>query len=52
MPIPRYERQEEETASPRFTRAVLMAFGIAALIGLLLGLIWVTAGILGLNRPW
>ena len=52
MPIPRYEREEEETAGPRFTRAVLTAFGIAALIGLLLGLIWVIAGVLGFDRPW
>jgi hypothetical protein len=52
MPIPRYERQEEETATPRFTRAVLKAFGIAALIGLLLGLIWIVAGVVGFNRPW
>jgi hypothetical protein len=46
MPIPRYERELEAGAGPRFRRAFLMAFGIAALIGLLIGIVWVIAGLL------
>lgn len=46
MPIPRYERELEEAAGPRFRRGFLMAFGIAALVGLLIGIIWVIAGLL------
>jgi hypothetical protein len=45
MPIPRYERELEDGAGPRFRRAFVMAFGIAALIGLLIGVGWVIAGI-------
>jgi hypothetical protein len=52
MPIPRYEREEQETASPQFTRAVLMGFGIAALIGLLIGIVWVIAGLLHFHPLW
>jgi len=46
MPIPRYERELEEAAGPRFRRVFLMAFGVAVLIGLLVGVIWVIAGLL------
>ena len=41
----RDEREMDTIASKRFTRYFLSAFGIAALIGLLLGVLWVIAGI-------
>jgi hypothetical protein len=34
------------TASRTFTRAFLLAFGVAALVGLTLGVLWVIAGLL------
>jgi hypothetical protein len=46
MPIPRYERELEARAGPRFRRIFLMAVGAAALLGLLIGLIWVIAGLM------
>ena len=38
--------QIDGTASRAFTRAFLLAFGIAALIGLGIGVVWVIAGLL------
>ena len=49
MPIPRYEREAQQIASRRFTRTVLKAFGVAALIGLIIGVIWVIAGLLNFH---
>lgn len=46
MPMPQYEREEEETASPGCTWAILKVFGVAALVGLGIGIIWVIAGLL------
>lgn len=46
MALPRYEREREEGAGPGFRRLFLLAFGTAALIGLIAGVIWVIAGIL------
>ena len=46
MAIPRHERELEEIATPRFRRWVLIAFGLAALVGLVVGVVWVIAGIL------
>ncbi len=46
MPIPRYERELEAGAGPRFRRMFLLAFGAAALVGLIIGLVWVIAGLL------
>jgi hypothetical protein len=45
-------RQIEATASRTFTRRYLIAFGTAALIGLVLGVIWVIAGILHFHPLW
>jgi len=45
MALPRYERQRQYIAGPKTSRAILMAFGIAALIGLLIGVGWVAAGL-------
>lgn len=46
MAISRYQRELERTAGPRFTRAYLKAFGIAALLGLLVGVVWVIAALI------
>jgi hypothetical protein len=45
-------RQIESTASRTFTRRYMAAFGIAALIGLGVGVIWVIAGILHFHPLW
>ena len=52
MPIPRYEREQQNIASPRFFRAVVKAFGIAALLGLIIGVIWVIGGLLHFHPLW
>lgn len=46
MPIPRYEREQQNIASRRFTRGVVRLYLIGAAIGLLLGVIAVIVGIL------
>jgi hypothetical protein len=48
----RDEREIQTTASKRFTRFYLTAFGAAALVGLLAGLIWITTGILHFHPLW
>jgi hypothetical protein len=52
MPIPRHEREQQNIAGPRFTRAVVKVYTIAALIGLMVGLVWVIAGILHFHPLW
>jgi hypothetical protein len=52
MPIPRYEREQQRIASRRFTRGVLRMYGVAALIGLLIGIVWVIAGLLHFHPLW
>jgi hypothetical protein len=42
----RYDQRPLVGGGPRFQRAFLVAIGTAATIGLLLGVIWVIAGIL------
>jgi hypothetical protein len=42
----RYQRYRDSLASRRFMRAYVKAFLIAAVIGLLIGLGWVVAGLL------
>jgi len=37
------------TASRTFTRAFLLAFGIAALIGLGIGVVWIISGLLNFH---
>ena len=49
MAISRYQRELERTAGPKFTRALLMLFGIAALIGLGIGIVWVIAGLVNFH---
>ena len=52
MPISRYQRERERIAGPKFTRALLMLFGIGALVGLGIGIIWVIAGLLHFHPLW
>jgi len=39
--FPRQPRGEQHVASPEFTRLLFLAMGIAVLIGLICGVIWV-----------
>ena len=39
------EREREETASPAFRRLFLRAFAVAAIIGLLIGIVWTLAAL-------
>ena len=52
MPVPRYEREIDEIAGPRFTRLFLIALGTAVLLGLGIGVVWVIAGILHFHPFW
>ena len=52
MPIPRYEREQQQIAGRRFTRAVLKLYAIGALIGVIVGVIWVIAGFLHFHPLW
>lgn len=52
MPHMRDERERQTTASKRFTRYYLLAFGIAASVGLVIALIWTIAGILHFHPLW
>jgi hypothetical protein len=52
MSYMRDEREIQTTASRRFSQSYLMAFGIAALIGLLVGAIWTITGILHFHPLW
>ncbi len=52
MPVPRYEREIDEVAGPRFTRLFLMAFAVAGAIGLVIGVVWIIAGILHFHPLW
>jgi len=52
MPIPRYERERQNIASRRFTRSLVRLYLVAAAIGLLVGVIWVTVGILKFHPFW
>jgi hypothetical protein len=45
----REQREIDTTASPAFTRFYFRAIGVAALIGLIIGLIWVVAGLLNFH---
>jgi hypothetical protein len=46
MPVPRYEREIDEIAGPRFTRVFLIAVITAVFLGLGIGVVWVIAGLL------
>ena len=44
------EQEEEETASPEFTRLLVIAFLTAGALGLCCGIVWVAYNLLWL--PW
>ena len=44
-----YHPDRQRVAGPRTSRAILMLFGIAALIGLVIGVVWVVAGLLNFH---
>ena len=48
----RYQRELDTTAGPRFTRWYVKVFAIAAVIGLLVGIGWVIAGLLQFHPIW
>jgi hypothetical protein len=52
MPIPRYEREQQQIAGRRFTRGAVKLYAVGALIGLILGAIWVIAGLLNFHPLW
>jgi hypothetical protein len=52
MPYMRDEREIQTTASKRFTRYYLLAVGVAALIGLAIGIVWTIAGLLHFHPLW
>jgi predicted PurR-regulated permease PerM len=52
VPYMRHTRELNKTASKRFTRYYLTAFGIAALIGLAIGIVWTIAGLLHFHPLW
>jgi len=45
----REQREIDTTASSAFTRAFILIFGIAALVGLGIGVVWVIAGLLNFH---
>jgi hypothetical protein len=42
-------RRDEDVASPEFTRLLLVAFGIALLLGLVSGSIWIAWNLIRLH---
>jgi hypothetical protein len=49
MAMSRHERERERIAGPKFTRAVVLVFAAAALVGLAIGIVWVIAGLLNFH---
>ena len=45
----RYQRELDTTAGPRFSRWYVRVFALAALIGLLVGIGWVIAGLVSFH---
>lgn len=41
MPLPRYERELEERATPGFKRAFLLLWCVGILLGIALGIVWI-----------
>ncbi|MGH9159343.1 MAG: hypothetical protein ACRD2X_05080 [Vicinamibacteraceae bacterium] len=46
MPLPRYERERDEIAGLKMSRALFKIYGIGLVIGLIVALIWIVAGLL------
>jgi cell division septal protein FtsQ len=49
MPLPRYERERERIGSARAGRAFLLIFAVAAVIGVIVGVIWIITGLMHLR---
>jgi hypothetical protein len=47
MPRSRYERDNE--LGPKQTRAFLLIFAVAAVLGLIVGVIWIIAGLINFH---
>ena len=52
MHISRDERERMRTSGPIFARWLFIAYGIAALIGLAIGVVWTIAGLLHVHPLW
>jgi hypothetical protein len=52
MSVPRYEREIDEIAGPRFTRVFLIAVVTAILLGVGIGVVWVITGVLHFHPFW
>ena len=48
----RSDRELDRTASPTTTRYFFVAVGVAALIGLAIGIVWTIAGLLHFHPLW
>ena len=48
----RSDRERDRTASKTFTRYFFIAIGTAALLGLVIGAVWVIAGLLHFHPLW
>jgi len=46
MAISRYQRERERIAGPTVTRVVVTLYLIGAAVGLVIGVVWIIAGIL------
>jgi hypothetical protein len=49
MALPRYERIRQRGAGPKMRRAFFNLIGLAMLIGLFIGIVWVIAGLLNFH---
>ena len=52
MPYMRDEREIQTTASKQFTRYYMVIVGVAALVGLVIGIVWTIAGLLHFHPLW
>ena len=52
MSISRYQRERERIAGPKFTRGVVRLYLFGAVVGLILGVIWVIVGLLRYHPLW
>ena len=52
MPISRYQRERERIAGPKFTRGIVKLYLVGAGIGLIVGVVWVIAGLLRYHPLW
>lgn len=48
MPLPRYERESDELG-PKQSRAFLLIFAAAIVLGLIAGVVWIIAGLINFH---